>query len=478
VSVNIELALVTKVIDDQSFAVLEKNKIDETFFFSPEALEAYRFIRDTYHATTTAGCIPSRELLRSYFPAFTFFDSNDTTAVLVEQLRRSKISVEVQLHAQDLLAKVESDPLAALSAVGTGARILSALAGGGEDISMASAARVLEQRYNLVAEGKGIIGIPYPWQPLNECTQGLNPQNFVAIYGRPKSMKTWVACKIATHAYLHARRRVLFYSREMAPEEVMERIACIIARVNYNEFINGRLQPEPRDRLFTILRELADDERMMGAAGAHQPFFQIISDREATDGGGVSWLQAKIDEYEPDIAFVDGMYLMKDDRTKSRAIDWKNITHISQDMKGAARSAGIPIVGITQANRGAEKTTGEDLTELSFADAIGQDADAIFRVKKFMRIDEQLKQKVTELLITAPGLRKGIFEGMILRADPGHTFDLIKVLTGLDPKERENYHEAKDHMSGGPPDGGPRLQKRNPFLRSGVLRDPKIPQMR
>ena len=478
-NVNIELALLTKVIDEQAFSILEKAKIDESFFFSPEAIEAYRFIRDTYHAQATAGSIPSRELLKVYFPAFSFFHSNDTVQVLAEQLRRSKVSVEVQLFAQDLLAKVDANPLEALASIQSESHRLSALAGGSEDISMAQSARLIEQRYNLVAEGGGLLGIPYPWQPLNEATQGLCPQNFVVIYGRPKSMKTWVATKMATHAYIAARRRVLFYSREMPPEEVLERGACIIAGVDYNEFINGRLQPGVRDRLFTILRELAEDESMVGSQNVRAPYFVVISDRDAADGGGVAWLQSKIEEYDPDIVFVDGMYLMKDDRTRSTTIDWKNITHISQDMKSAARSYHIPIVGITQANRGSEKSTGEDLTELAFSDAIGQSADAVFRVKKFMRIDEKLKQKVTDLLVTAPGLRKGKFEGMVLRVDPGHTFDLLKVLTGLDPKERENYHEAKEQpMSAGGPEGGPRLQRRSAFLRSGLIRDPKIPMGR
>jgi replicative DNA helicase len=302
----------------------------------------------------------------------------------------------------------------------------------------------------------------------------MNKQAFIVIYGRPKSMKTWIALKMAVHAYVEARRRVLFYSREMPPEEVLERVACILAKVDYTEFINGRLQPELAQRAFLMLHELADDERMVGSQGAVMPYFIVVSDREASDGGGVSWLSAKIEEYKPDVVFADGMYLMKDDRTKSRTIDWKNITHISQDMKHMARRFEIPIVGITQANRSAEKAKGEDLTELSYSDAIGQDADAVFRTSATRLVDPNTKKTYASLLITAPGLRKGVFHGMILRAEPGHTFELMKTLTGEDRVNDGSYQETKQSpLSGDRPP--PRLNKPSPFLRAGVLRDPKLP---
>lgn len=469
---NIELALLTKVVDERDLHTLERAKIDETYFFSPEAQETYRWLRDIYHAPSTAGDVPSRELLRSYFPSFQFFNSTDSIHILVEQLRREKISVEVQLHAQDIMVRVAADPLDALAAIQARSPSLTALAARSEDYDMSAVASMVEQRYNTVQNAQGVIGIPYPWDCMNQATQGMRPQNFIVIYGRPKSMKTWFALKLAVFAYIFARRRVLFYSREMSPEELMGRVACLITGVDYEDFLNARLQPAVKERLLQNLRELADDEQMEGRnRGGRNPRFIITSDREAEGAGGVSWLQAKIEETDPDIAFVDGMYLMKDDRTKSRTIDWKNITHISQDLKGTARAFQIPVVGITQARRGAEKTHGEDLTEIAYADALGQDADAVYRVKKQVKLDPQTKRRVIELLIMAPGLREGIFDGMILDVWPAYRFELKKVLTALDNIEgHDRYDEASSE-----PSGPARLRAPSPFTRAGILRDPKIP---
>jgi len=138
--------------------------------------------------------------------------------------------------------------------------------------------------------------------------------------------------------------------------------------------------------------------------------------------------------------FVDGMYLMKDDRTKSRSVDWKNITHISQDLKITSQDFDIPIIGITQANRAADKSKGEDLTELAYADALGQDADAVFRVSRVVRVDENTKQKRTELFLKAPGLREGEFDGIVLEAHPAIDFRYLRTLTAQGDNEEDGSY--------------------------------------
>ena len=46
-------------------------------------------------------------------------------------------------------------------------------------------------------------------------------------------------------------------------------------------------------------------------------------------------------------------------------------------------------------------------------DAIGQDADAVFRVRKKVRIDEN-NAKHNEVYITAPGIREAVFDGIVI----------------------------------------------------------------
>jgi replicative DNA helicase len=152
---------------------------------------------------------------------------------------------------------------------------------------------------------------------------------------------------------------------------------------------------------------------------------------------------------------------MMDDRSRSRSVDWKNMAHISQDLKLTAQDFDIPVVGVTQATRAADKSKGEDLTELAYADAFGQDADAVFRVSKKDVIDEN-NQKRTELYLTAPGLREGKFDGIIVRGEPATSFDYIKTIIDMEAED-DGKHESAYGSKG----------SSSPFKKGDV--GPKIP---
>lgn len=472
---NIQFALLTKVIDEKAFHVLEKAQINESFFTSPEAAQIYRFMKETFHNPLSPGEIPSREMVAHRINSFYPFESADSAGVLANQLRLEKMRTDLLVLANDLMVKADLNPMEAIAALRTESSKLAALAEVGSDLTMAGVYQMVRERYEIVARAGGVIGVPFPWKPLNDVTQGAQGGQFIVIYGRPKSMKTWVAIDMAVHAYATSRRRVMFYTREMAPEQIAMRVAARLACVDYHKFKNGQLQPELKAHVFDILADLGHAETSAGAFGYRQPCFTIVSDRNAggRGGGGVGWVQAKIREIDPDIVFVDGMYLMRDDRSNQRTVDWKAISHISQDLKLTSQEFNVPVIGITQANRGAEKSKGEDLTELAFSDAIGQDSDLVLRVTKKVVVDENTKQDKTELYITAPGFREGTFDGIVIRGEPATNFDYIRTLKNLDDV-KDDYADNRgrgNNSNGGPAYGG----QQSSFRRGGTAPNARMP---
>lgn len=468
---SIELALLTRVMVDGDYHSLEKARIDESYFTNEQARAVFQYLRDTFHHPQTAGQVPSAEMVRIRFPMFGGAHPYDTVPVLAAELRRERVKVELMGLSQKLNMMAAADPLGAIAELRAESSKIAALSEVGDDMSMAGAFSMLLNRYNTVSQSSGMIGIPYPWDVLNEETQGMQGSQFIIIYGRPKSMKSWVGIYLGVHAYLASRRRVLFYTREMNPSLVAQRAAAAICKVDYGAFKNGKLQPWVRKQVFDKLEELIEDEKTAGQMGLHQPYFIITTDRGAggsAGGGGVGWLQAKIRDLKPDLVIVDGMYLMKDDRTQQRTVDWRQMAHVSQDLKLTAQQFDIPVVGITQANRAAQKSKGEDLTELAFADAFGQDADAVFRVSKHTKMDEATKTKKTELLITAPGLREGTLEGIVINGQPATDFSFIKKIINLDDVDKEGYGEKKDSPQ------NPVQAAAGKFQRTGFMKTPVI----
>lgn len=458
---NIELSLLTRVVETHDFHTLEKLKIDESYFLTPEAREVYRFLRDTYHHPSTAGRVPTVDFLRYKYPSLYLSSPPDAVSVLCSQIRTERIRMELLTLAQSINDRAGFDPASVLPLIQQKAVELSAMTEAGTDLSMANAYDLLWNQYSMVQNTGGMLGIPYPWAALNEETQGMQKGQFLVLFGRPKSMKTWVAGYMAKHAYFGARKRVLFYTKEMNVELVSGRIAALFAGVDYKAFKNGKLQPELRDRVFYILRQLKEDElSMSGVSGSvRNPYFILTSNKGAE--GGVSWLRAKIRETDPDLVIVDGMYLMHDDRGGKGQQEWQRVMHISRDLKGTAQEFNIPIIGVTQANRGAEKSRGEDLTELAFSDALGQDADAVFRVSKVEKVEENIKR--TYIYLTAPGLREGKFDGIVIRGEPAANFDYVRTMVPEDSDA--NYEEKKPQQE---------AARRSGFTRPGNFVDPRI----
>ena len=428
---NVEHQLVCKIIETQDFHTVEKLKIDEGFFLGDpnvvsQTREVFRFIRDHYHNEITYGSVPSWMLVQQRFYGFPWVASNDSLATLCQEVRRYKLRAQVMMLADELNQKADVDPATALNVIREAATTLSTQHELSNDMLLSAVGEKLYAEYQMVSQGQGLTGIPWPWAILNDDTQGIHDGQFIVIYGRPKSLKTWMALYIACHAYL-AGQRVLIYSMEMTEHQILRRCACIVAQVDYDKFKKATLDPATQNRVWQVLWALRDEElaKMDGVGHAAA----ILASQPRSENAGISTLQAKIREFNPDLVIVDGMYLMKDDRQKSKTVDWKAISHISQDLKRTAAIFELPIIAVTQANRGATKNGKDaDLAEIAYADALAQDCDLCMRVHK--QKDTQANE--LELLLSFPGMREGTLDGFVIHGVPAVNFH-FKRQSAIDP---------------------------------------------
>lgn len=440
---NVEHQLICKIVETQDFHTVAKLKVDETFFISDsQTKEAFRFIHEHFHNEHTYGSVPSWDLLTSRFAGFPWCYSYDTLPTLCQEIRRYKMRADLQVMADEIMQVADQDPNAAMALLRDGAIRMAQHHDITNDMLLSGAYEQLQANYNTLAQAHGVTGIPYPWQILNDDTQGMHPGQFIVIYGRPKSMKTWISLVIAAYAYLKGMR-VLIWSLEMTEIELLRRIASIIAGVDYDLFKKAKLDPAAVQRVWQILLSIRDEELLKVNAMGHTSALLVTQPRG--EASGTSALQAKIAEFNPDLVLVDGMYLMRDDRSRVRTIDWKAVAHISQDLKQTARIFKIPIIGITQANRGADKDPKKaDLAELAYADAIAQDCDLCFRVHK--QKDQQTGE--WEIVLSIPGGRETQLEGFVVHGVAGTNFE-FKRATFNDPSQAQQQQTQQPSGGGG-----------------------------
>lgn len=334
---------------------------------------------------------------------------------------------------------------------------------------MADAAEILRQEYLTKKKAGGVTGIPFPWTLMNTKTGGMQDEDFIIIYGRPGNMKTWMACVMAAYAW-QANRRVMFFTKEVKQTTIIKRICSILAAINYEKLTQSNLSVEDEEVFFDLVDSIADIEAN-AEAGGHRRSLYVVSDKGKRTSTSVQDLQAEAELFGPDIIFVDGLYLMRDSRSKSRTADWKNIAHISQDLKGMAQYLEVPVVGTTQANRSGAGKPSTNVDDLSFADSLGMDADMILRVFR----GPNPAGRGAALLVYPTKVREAQIAPFVINAFPGIDFSVLQktvnVKAFLEAKTKME-EEEQAQLSGSAPEPAkrekPKAERRR---RNNAFRD-------
>ncbi len=226
----------------------------------------------------------------------------------------------------------------------------------------------LKQVARLYERKELITGVPTGFQDLDKLTAGLQPADLIIIAGRPGMGKTALALNVATHAALQADGiAVAIFSLEMSKEQLVLRMLCSEARINYQDVRTGHL----KEREFTNLTKSAG--RLWEAP--------IYIDDSA--GLSVLELRAKARRLmnttgrKLGLVVVDYMQLMRGSgRTDSRE---QEISEISRSLKALAKELQIPVVALSQLNRQVEGRADRRplMADLRESGAIEQDADVI-----------------------------------------------------------------------------------------------------
>ncbi len=238
---------------------------------------------------------------------------------------------------------------------------------------------------------KGIVsGIPSGWPRLDQETTGWQKGEFNILVGRTGSYKTWSLISWCYYAW-KSGYSPLFFSREMDWRQVARRFDAYITKTAFRDLKTGNLD-DPRFQKFGA--DLAakfgktNPLRIIGTGGVKQY--------------NTDFIRSKIDEYRPDIVFIDGLYMMVADRNYNA--DYERHMAISRGLKAAALETSVPIIGSTQANRGSAGKKKQDvqLHQIAYSDAYSQDADNIIALnRKYDPVYETWSPEIMVELIKA-----------------------------------------------------------------------------
>lgn len=440
---SLEATLISNVLKQHDFKPLVKAGLTEKDFETLEGKDWFRYLSTIYFSRTTYGEVPSLEAFKRKFRSFDYLPSKDSLGALSQELVNRNMSNDASLLCEEMLDDLDADELDdAMSKVAAFLSRWQSRKAEGGDLDLSQSVALLREQYDRVENSAGMLGIPWPWDPVNDETLGMQGGQLVLLYGRPKHMKTWVALHIAVNAYLFHHARILFYSREMDKLQLLKRATSLVCGVDYGDLKKGNLSPSVKKSVFETMETLAESDGDLMRADGRRSAFIISNDRGPNHGATVRMLVEKAKEVDADLLVVDAIYKLADGRTNTRDVKWTTQVNIMQDLKDAAVDLGIPVIAVTQANRKAAKTAKHvDTDEAAFTDSAGMECDFMLRVIK--GVDPESGK--SELTLVWPAARDEELFPMLINAQPGNDFSVKQErLTEEDMEKRAKLADEKD----------------------------------
>lgn len=244
---------------------------------------------------------------------------------------------------------------------------------------------VLNEAYKRIEDAAknvdGISGLSSGFTRLDDITNGWQPSDLIIIAARPAMGKTAFVLSMAKNIAIDQRQPVAMFSLEMSNVQLVNRLIVNVCEIKGESIRSGQLAPYEWQQLDVKIRD------MFGA-----PLY--IDD---TPSLSVFELRTKarrlVREHGVKLILIDYLQLMNASGMSYNSRQ-EEVSTISRSLKGLAKELNIPIIALSQLNRGIEnRIAGADseekkdahrpqLSDLRESGAIEQDADMVCMIHR------------------------------------------------------------------------------------------------
>jgi replicative DNA helicase len=212
-----------------------------------------------------------------------------------------------------------------------------------------------------------LLGHSTGLRDLDKITGGLQPGQLFIVAARPGVGKSAFALQIAKHVAESTGLLVPFLSYEMSANELTMRMLASSLSYDLHRLRQGEL--------------IAGMERDLAVAGERLAGLQIlIDDNPPTTIGGVrSAMRRLARRGEIGAIFIDYLQLMEGDGRSRDANRVQEIAQISRGLKRLAAELQVPVIALSQLNRGLENRPNKRpmLSDLRESGSLEQDASIV-----------------------------------------------------------------------------------------------------
>lgn len=345
-----------------------ERRINEEFFDDDEHREVFRFILKHW---TDYSKVPSAGELKRNYPAYKLPETTEPLRYYVDQMcerRQYSIVQDALVRATDALQDdAVGEALAALSAGLQDAHAQGSVLR--NDVLTQEWGKRLKLYQDFARHPGRLRGMSTGFHTIDRATRGIQPEQYIALVGAQKSGKSTIMMHMAVHLNKEHDARVLMISFEMSREEQWARHDALRAKVSHTQMLDGKLKADGFKKLRKAFRDMEECED-----------FVLSTDISACTT--VSGIRAQVEQAKPDVVFIDGVYLMLDERGERPGTP-QALTNISRDIKRMAQATKIPVVVSTQAlEHKMTRRQGISAASVGYSSAFGQDCDVMLGLER------------------------------------------------------------------------------------------------
>lgn len=215
------------------------------------------------------------------------------------------------------------------------------------------------------SRGDVMSGVPTGFSELDELTNGLHGGQMIIIAARPAVGKSTLALDFARAATIKNHLTTAFFSLEMSQTEIVMRLLSAESNVWLSRIRNGGMSEEDWARIQHKLGSIED-----------APLF-------IDDSPNLTMMEIRAkarrlkQRHDLQLVIIDYMQLMSSGRkVESRQLE---VSEFSRQIKLLAKELDIPVVALSQLNRGPEMRQDKKpmMSDLRESGSLEQDADIV-----------------------------------------------------------------------------------------------------
>lgn len=217
----------------------------------------------------------------------------------------------------------------------------------------------------IASRGSASLGVPTGFTELDAVTNGLHPGQMIIVAARPGVGKSTLAMDFLRSAAIKYSKASVIFSLEMSRTEIIMRLLSAEARIKLADMRSGRMNDEDWTRLARRMSEISE-----------APLY-------VDDSPNMTMMEIRAkarrlkQRHNLQLVVVDYLQLMTSGkRVESRQ---QEVSEFSRSLKLLAKELEVPVVAISQLNRGPEQRTDKRpmVADLRESGSLEQDADLV-----------------------------------------------------------------------------------------------------